>query len=155
MDVTWQQALKSPDFWCWYWMTEGWEAHARMARPEVALRFGHPGQARRRVHVPLGHAGAAGADGAGDVPVLVLQRVVPVAAVGRRLMLLVEDGVAVPLRLLYPAAGGEGSDGGEPGSAAAVVYADVKPRPAAPLPAGTNLPGASNPQSTHDPEQQR
>ena len=44
MDVTWQQALKSPDFWCWYWMTEGWEAHARMARPEVALRFGHPGQ---------------------------------------------------------------------------------------------------------------
>ncbi|HEX8701496.1 MAG TPA: hypothetical protein VF815_21895 [Myxococcaceae bacterium] len=44
MDVTWQQALKNPDFWWWYWMAEGWEAHQKIAKPQEALRFGHPGQ---------------------------------------------------------------------------------------------------------------
>ncbi|MFY0568640.1 hypothetical protein ACN28E_33135 [Archangium lansingense] len=43
MTVTWRQALKSPDFWCWYWRVEGCEDLEESAMPQEALRIGPPG----------------------------------------------------------------------------------------------------------------
>lgn len=44
MGVTWRAALESPDFWCWYWLVDGWRERTDIAVPEKALRLGLVGQ---------------------------------------------------------------------------------------------------------------